>query len=92
MASLSHIPDIFAGIQRRLGDGVGVRASLKAEVRFAIGWDITNDDVDDMIKGIAKICAPLNTRRGLRSSDRPGSYRESKRASSLRSRSKQFKQ
>jgi len=63
MAALKYLPDICAGIQRRIEGGAGVRTSFKAEVRFLVGRDIIDHDVDIMIKGVAALGASLKVIR-----------------------------
>lgn len=65
----SKLVEICTGVQIKLEDGAGLRASFKAEVQSHVGAELTDAGVRVMIKGIASIFAPL------RASRRPGRSR-----------------
>jgi hypothetical protein len=88
MAAVKYFPNIYASIQRRLEDGAGVRTSFKAQVRLLVGWEITNDEVAIMIKGVAALGASLKNIRESNCGNRLRDFRVVKRKStSKRSRS-----
>ena len=59
LAVVKHFPKIYDGIQDRLEGGDGVRTAFKAQVKDRVKWEITNDEVAIMIKGVAALGASL---------------------------------
>ena len=81
MSAVKCFPQICDKIQCGLEGGAGVRTAFKAEVKSLIRWEITNNDVDIMIKGIAALGASLKTIRGSDCSNRLRNFRVVKRKS-----------
>lgn len=80
-AAVKYFPNIYASIQRRLEGGDGVRTSFKAEVKLRADWEITNDEVAIMIKGVAALGASLKTIRGPDCDNRLRQFKVVKRKS-----------
>ena len=81
MSAVKCFPQICDKIQCGLEGGAGVRTAFKAEVKSLVRWEITNNDVDIMIKGIAALGASLKTIRGSDCSNRLRNFRVVKRKS-----------
>lgn len=81
VAAVKYFPGICASIQRRLENGDGVRTSFKAEVKLRADWEITNDEVAIMIKGVAALGASLKNIRGPDCDKRFRQFRVVKRKS-----------
>lgn len=81
MFAVKYFPQICDKIQCGLEGGAGVRTAFKAEVKSLVRWEITNNDVDIMIKGIAALGASLETIRGSDCSNRLRSFKVVKRKS-----------
>jgi hypothetical protein len=85
LAAVKHFPKIYGKIQHRLESGDGVRTSFKAEIKDRVNWEITNDEVAIMIKGVAALGASLKTIRGSNCGEKFRGFRVAK----CKSRSKQ---
>ena len=78
---MKHFPKIYDGIQDRLEGGDGVRTAFKAQVKDRVKWEITNDEVAIMIKGVAALGASLKTIRGPDCDNRLRQFKVVKRKS-----------
>lgn len=85
----SKLAGICTGIQARLNDGAGVRASFQAEVKYQVGVNLTDAGVKVVIKSIASIFAPLRVSRRPTCSRRIPRFGLIKCLSTPRSRSKE---
>jgi hypothetical protein len=86
LAAVKYFPKIYGKIQHRLEGGDGVRTSFKAEVKDRVKWEITNDEVAIMIKGVAALGASLKTIRGSKCGERLRGLRVAKCKSRLKQR------